>query len=317
MPRLNTATSASLRTAPLGPGVFIGNLVDFTPQGILDVLGGDTSKGISFGAMTAAPSVSIAREAIDLTENYVGINAPIKGASQTQRTDVSIAVEIAELTYDNMEYIHPGFTRTAWTSSIPASLTVGTANSAFKVTSKLVGVAGNTTTINVATPAGATTSVTYTAPAITVNPKTAETASGVAAAINAHAGASAVVRAGLPNTSNGSGAVALFASAPLAGGAAGTTIGAKFKPTGNVPLSAYLDNVVVAAEGANANVLHIFRMNNSVQTDDLDFSPDDGGLPTSISCTFTGHVSDSDRDPVTGIYAPPYEWFVLDPASNA
>lgn len=319
MPRLPSATLRSVNSAPLGPGVLLANVVDFTPTGIADVLDGDEEKGIRLGAMTTAPSVSITRETQDITENLVGLNAPLKGAVQIQRTDVTVDVELAELTHRNLKYIHPGLSEASWTSATPGTLTLGTGNAAFSVASRVTGVAANSIMIVVSTPAGSTTSVSFATSTWTIAPKTGATAQEVVDAINATSASKDTatgIQAGLPKTSDGSGTVAAATSTALAGGTAGSAIGKIFSPTGYVPFSAYFDNLVMALEGVNTQVLQLWRVDNAVQNDDIAIEPDDSGAISGISCSFAGHVGDANFDPATGVYIPPYKIYNLNtPAS--
>jgi hypothetical protein len=292
MPKLESATLQSPNSAPLGPGVLIANLAEFTPLGVASAIAGDTSFGYRLGAMTSAPSVSIARETIDLTENYVGINAMFKGATQIMRSDITLEVELAELTHRNLKLLHPGLSENDWLNSAVARLTRGAGNSQFNVVAVTAGANGNSITLALVAGTGNNVAV--------IN------------AINNNAAASALIQAGLPITSDGSGVVTAAAAAPLASGTAGTKIGVRLKPTGFIPDTAYLRNIALVLEGKDSSVRQIWRVNNAIQTDDIDYEPDDEGNASSISATFTGHVGSSDRDPVTGIYLPPYEIYNLD-----
>jgi hypothetical protein len=89
-------------------------------------------------------------------------------------------------------------------------------------------------------------------------------------------------------------------------------VGVRLKPTGFIPESAYLRNIALVLEAKDGPVRQIWRINNAIQTDDIDYEPDDEGNVSGISATFTGHVGSADRDPVTGIYLPPYEIYNLD-----
>src|SRR5215212_4975686 len=159
MPKLESATLQSPNSAPLGPGVLIANLAEFTPLGVAAAIQGDTSMGFRLGAMTSAPSVSIARETIDLTENYVGINAMFKGATQIMRTDITMEVELAELTHANLKLLHPGLSETNWLNAAVSRKTIGSGMSQFTVAAILAGTAGDSITITLVA-AGANTPLT-------------------------------------------------------------------------------------------------------------------------------------------------------------
>src|SRR5215216_3646518 len=237
MPKLESATLQAPNSAPLGPGVLIANLSEFTPLGVAAAIAGDTSMGFRLGAMTSSPSVSIARETNDLTENYVGINAMFKGATQIMRTDITLEVELAELTHSNIKLLHPGLSESNWLNAAVSRRTYGTGNSAFSVAALTPGNTGDSITVATVA-AGANTPltvvVTGTAPTytITVNLSTTAvagtsnaTALAVVNAINNHATASTLVQAGLPVTSDGSGTVAGAISQALAGGTTGSKVG--------------------------------------------------------------------------------------------
>src|SRR5215212_2746496 len=206
MPKLESATLQSINSAPLGPGVLIANLTEFTPAGVAAAITGDTTFGFRLGAMTGAPSVSIARETIDLTENYVGINAMFKGATQIMRTDITLDVELAELTHSNLKLLHPGLAESNWLNGAVARLTRGSGNSAFTVASVEAGTAYNSITLTMtatgtapllvtSTGTGASTAITVQLASTTGT--STSTALDVVNAINAHPAASAVVQAGL------------------------------------------------------------------------------------------------------------------------
>jgi hypothetical protein len=321
MPRLPSATLKSVNSAPLGPGVLLANVVDFTPLGIADILSGDESKGIRLGAMTTAPSFSITRETQDITENLVGLNAPLKGAVQIQRTDVTVDVELAELTHRNLKYIHPGLTEAVWNNAKPGSVTFGTGNAAMRATSRVTGVAANSISVAVSAPAATpATLISYSTGVFTLNPATGDTANSFLDKVQNRSGAIAPeyydatsgIQLGVPASSTGAGTLATVASTSLAGGAASTAeLGKKFSPTGYVPFTSYFDNLAMVLEGVNTQVLQIWRLDNAVQNDDISIEPDDSGAISGISCSFAGHVSDANFDASVGTYIPPYAVYNL------
>ena len=319
MPRLQSATFQSHRFNPAGPGVLVENLVEFTGPGLKAAINGDRGAGVMLGAMTAAPSVSVSRDVTNRSDNIVGLNAAGVGSQVLQRTDVVLSAELIELTPEQLMRVHPGLQKSDWLNSAHARLTRGTGNAAFSVWSLIPGTAPNAVTVVVSAPSGASTTVAVSGTAgsevITINPKTGETAQGVVDAINGHDKAKKLVQAGLPATSDGTGAVAAATSTPLAGGTAGTRIGYKLDPTGFFKTSDYKRNIVLALEGDSQDVLHFWRIDNAFQTDDIDFSPDDAGGVSGVSVSFTGHVTDANYDPVLGVYLPPYAIYVADLAA--
>lgn len=321
MPRLTPGSPESIYAAPVGPGIANINQLDFTPQGIIDVLRGDQSKGLTLGAMTSAPSFTASPTFQDRTESLVGLNAPFKGAQQITRTDVTLEVELAELNNANLKYLHPGLDTLDWMSAAHGFLEIGTGNAKFRVTAREAGVAGNSVTITLTAAAGASapTTVGVVGSAITVTLGTGTvagtenaTALEVIEAINGSAAAKALVQAGLVTGSDGTGVVAEAASAPLAGGVVGSKIGTVLEPRGYVSNSDYLDNMLLALEGPNVNVMQLYVLYNVISTDELSFQPDDEGGIASISATFTGHVTKAELDLTTGQYRPPYKIYNLD-----
>jgi hypothetical protein len=290
------------------------------------MIAGDESKGRSLGALTAAPSFTASPEYLDRTESLVGLNAPFFGAQQLTRTDVTVEVEFAELTEENMHAVHPGLDSEEFVSSLHGHLVRGTGNSAFAVTAREAGTSGNTTTITLTAGSGndTPTSVSVSTAAITVTLGTDSagvvnaTANEVVAAINASTPAKALVRAGKAAGSDGTGVVAAAASAPLAGGTTSTTrAGVKLKPRGFISNGDYFENITMALEGQNQPLMQLYTVYNVISLDEISFSPADDGDISSMSATFTGHVTGAQLDTELGVYRPPYELWFYDLASSA
>lgn len=317
MPRIGTASLQSLTNAPLGPGGVVVNMPNVTPQRIEDALGGDLTAGRVLGAMTSSPSVSVSHETQDLTENLVGINARLKGATQLQRSDVSLSVDLAEITHENIPLLDPTLDAVDWLNSgTKASLTLGgTGNSAFTVTAKADGTAGNAVRIALINPsvANAVLSVAVSGNDITVNLGNGATAGTINStalqvrdAINASAAAAALVTASLPGTSNGSGIVTAAAMASLTGGVNGTAAGKTYRNRGYVQLSNYFDNVVAVFESLETRVFFAIEVRNCISLSDTDWSFDDEGNVAGITLELQGHSGEGDTDPLTGATLSPY-----------
>jgi hypothetical protein len=329
LPRLTPGSPSSPQRSPVGPGVATLDQIDFTVDGILGMIAGDESKGRSLGALTAAPSFTASPEYLDRTESLVGLNAPFFGAQQLTRTDVTVEVEFAELTKDNMQAIHPGLDSEEFVSSLHGHLVVGTGNSAFALTAREPGTAGNSITITLvkAAAADAPTSVAVSAEDITVTLGTNSdptpftinaTANEVIAAINASAPAKALVKAGRASGSDGTGTVAAAVEAPLAGGTTSTTrSGDKLTPRGFISNGDYFDNITMALEGQNQPLMQLYVVHNVISLDEISFSPADDGDISSMSATFTGHVTASQLDTELGVYRPPYDLYFFDVAASA
>jgi hypothetical protein len=314
LPRLTPGSPESTQRAPVGPGVALIDVVDFTVDGILGSISGDESRGRSLGALTAAPSFSASPTFQDRTENLVGLNAPFKGAQQIVRTDTTVDVEIAELTNENYGVIHPGLTEQDFLNSMHGHLVSGTGNSKFAITARAAGTGGNSITLTLTAGTGNSTptSVAVSTNAITVTLGTDSggavnaTANEVIAAINASTAAKALVKAGRGVGSDGTGVVAAATSAPLAGGTLGTKTGTDLLPTGYISNGDYFDNLVMALEGPNQPVLQCYIAYNVISLSDISYQPDDTGNVASIAATFTAHVTAQQLNAPLGIYRPPY-----------
>ena len=298
-------------------------------DGILGMIAGDESKGRSLGALTAAPSFNASPEYLDRTEALVGLNAPFFGAQQLTRTNVTVEVEFAELTEENMHAVHPGLDSTEFTNSLHGYLVTGTGNSKLALTARTPGTAGNSISLTMtkAAAASAPTSVSVAGAAITVTlgtnadptPFTIDaTVDEVVAAINASTPAKALVKAGRGPGSDGTGVVAAIASTPLAGGTTSTIrSGVKLSPRGFISNGDYFDNITMALEGQNQPLMQLYVVHNVISLDEISFSPADDGDISSMSATFTGHVTASQLDTDLGVYRPPYDLYFFDLAASS
>lgn len=322
MPKLSTATLSGLQNADLGPGIVLKNVLDLSPAGIDKVLAGNKAFGQKIGAMTSAPSISISRNTIDITENIVGLNAALKGARQVQRVDASIEVEFAEVTHENYHILNPGQVETDWMSSANASLDVGTGDSQFSLAARNAGIGGNSITLTMTGAAGASapTTVSVSENAITVTLGTGATAGVVNATakevvgkINADSAATLLVQAGLSGTSNGTGVVAAAASTPLAGGTAGSRIGSTFRDQATIKLTDYMKNMCFVMESTQSKINTIYTFFDVIATEDFEQGADDDANISGISQTYMAHASESSYDATSGVYLPAYERRALDP----
>lgn len=320
MTKLSVVDLDNILNTSLGPGALFEDLIDDSVSGLTKAMQGNTAYGRKLGSMTSTPEPTIAREWIDLTENLVGIHSTLKGAKQVQRVDVELAVELAEEDFANYKMLNPGQVETAWLNSVHASLITGTANASFELLAKAEGVAGNSITRIVTDPgptANAPLTVSVSGNAITVAVATdtggveISTAKQVVDAINAHPGASALVRAGLPSTSNGSGVVVAAVSAPLAGGTAGTRIGSEFQDQGYITESNY-KNLSFLMESQRSRFNSVLTLFSCLQTGDYNPSRDDEGNIAGIGATFTAHGDLNSYDAATGTILPPYKYRQLD-----
>ena len=308
------------QNTPVGPGIALMNVVEFTPQGILNALAGDTSYGVNVGLLTSPPTFNLGQETSNLLDNVIGGIPQLQGALQLTSQQVTMDVEFAQITRENLEMALPGLQTTTWNSGAHAGVTVGTGNAAFTLRALTSGVGPNTNyTVVVNAPAGATTTVavsgTLPARVFTISPATGATANDIIRAVNLDPTANDYVRAGKPASSNGTGAVASATSTPFAGGSAGASIGQKFTHKGFWTSSDYSMNFVAAFESANTRVASILRVDNVISMDDFSFSPEDTQVLTGNGMTLTATATDSDYDPSTGSYKPPMAWYLLDPVA--
>ncbi len=319
MARLSLPNIESVVNASVGPGLVIRGLVDSSISGVEKAIAGNTAYGRMLGHMTATPTFTVAREWIDVTENLVTLNSTLKGSKQVRRVDVEMEIELAAIDNDTYMFMNPGQSESDWINSPHATLDTGAGNAAFSLVSLASGTAGNAITRVVTVPAtaAAALSVSVSGSVITINTATAaagvssSTAKQVVAAINSHSQASLLVQAGHPSTSNGSGVVAAAASAPLAGGAAGTRIGSQFTDSAFVSDANY-SSLAFVMESQRSRISSVTTLFDCLQTED--FSPaygDDGNIE-GTSATFMAHGSPANFDVVTGQFSPPYRHRKLD-----
>lgn len=309
--------------APSGPGVIGFNLVGISPNVINAVfLQGDQSQGVPAGMITSAPEINKDPDVQNYLDNAVGLPAEFKGSKQPGMITAEASVEVTAISPETIGYYQPGLTRSDWMGSTNATLAVGSGNSRYSVTAKASGTAGNSVSITQTIPAAAQTGVTVSvsgnAITVTLNsngaaaPVTTSTANDVIAAINAHVGASALVRAGLSGGSTGAGVQAALAATNLAGGAAGTRVGYKFADTGIFKDRDYLSNVVVVLPTTNQDVYYVCAIKNAINTEAWNPSFDENGAVSGVSVTWRGHITKDDRDPSTGAYSSPLDQYLMD-----
>lgn len=314
----------TIDVGPRGPGALLADVVDETPQGLKKVVRGDFSRGELFGALTATPEVSISPNVQNELDNVVGLPAEIKGTKQPQTYEVEISAEIVRLDRMSLKYMHPGLEETNWVDAQHAGLAVKTGNAQFNLTAKSGGTGGNAISLTMTAPATANTAiaVSVSGSAITVSLATGATASvststanAVIAAINAHASASALVRAGLPSTSDGTGVVDAQAATNLTGGTAGVKVGTVYSQRGYWLNSEYIPNMYFILPTAAHAVYAAYKFKNCISQDDFNPSYDDEGQIVGVGCTWRAHVDFADYDPELGVYKPAYEFRLLDPSA--
>ncbi len=300
---------------PLGPGVVLYDVVSYKPADILSIINGDTAMGKSLGLLSAAPTFSVSQDTVNMYDNVVGLNARLLGSEQLSSQEVTIECEFININKSTLALAMPGLSETDWMGDTNALLVTGTGNAAFKTVALAGGTGGNAISITVGTPAGTGAPqvvVTVTGSAISLAVKTTATANDAVAAINSHAAARALVQAGLPTTSNGTGVLLAQVSTPLAGGAAGTRIGGKFQHRGFWDTSNRLRNVAIVLESNKSSVAHVFSIRNAISMDDFEYSAEDDQVLAGVGMTFSAENSDDDYDAAVGNYRAPFTLYRLD-----
>lgn len=176
------------------------------------------------------------------------------------------------------------FTAAAVSPARASRLTIGAGNAAVEIVADAAGAAGNTIEVAFAGPDGNTQalSVSVAGRVITVSLATdgggaiTSTAAQVIAAINTDTEAGALVTAANGDGGDGTGTVAAFAQAPLAGGA---------------------DARVTGGAAGNAITLEIVRPNEASQA--LSITVDGNAITVSLATGANGEVSTSAHDLVT------------------
>lgn len=324
---------ASMSWAPSGPGVFGYNLIDTSPDGIEAVfIDGDQSRGIAAGMLTGAPEINKDPDTQNYLDNVVGLSAEYKGAMQPGTISVEASAEVGELSHDTIMKLQPGLSREDWNSDAHATLlrNPGVPHGAFAVTARTPGVAGNSVDLAITVPDGAGANpngpvVTVGAgDVITVDVETAaagvpaSTAREVVNAINAHPQANILVQAGLYGAGNrGTGIVAAAASAPLAGGAAGSRVGYRYSDTGFFSDEDYLDNVVMVLPTTFQNVYYVCVVKNAINVAEWNPSYDENGAVAGVEVTWRGHVTAADRNGVTGAMRGALDQYLMDASIEA
>lgn len=324
LPLTGSDPITAMGVAPSGPGILLAEVVDFSDAGLKAAAAGDESRGIHLGMLTSPPEITEDPDVQNLLDNVSGLPVELVGAKQPGTQTAEITAEVVEIDQRRLKYLQPGQGEESWLNAAHATLAIGSGDSRFSVTSKTAGVGGNSTSIALVVPAttNAALSVAVSGSAITVNLATGATASvststanQVIAAINAHAGASLLVRAGLSGGSKGTGVVAAQASTPLAGGTAGTAIGKIYQGKSRFASTDYIKNITFVCGTTFQDIYLVYELRNAMNVDTFGLQADENGAVTGVSITWRGHATSADRDPATGAYRPPIRKFLMDAAA--
>jgi hypothetical protein len=117
MPRLSQASLKTVENAPLGPGAILANVEDRTIEGIRAILRKTApaeETGVTLGAMTSVPTINMEPDMVNILEDVQGVNTVLRGAQQPQSYAITAEAEVVEVTPQNIHFLHPGLTETAW-----------------------------------------------------------------------------------------------------------------------------------------------------------------------------------------------------------
>ena len=306
--------------------MFVDVADDFLhPEGFLSILRKDplaVGKGRHIANLAGAPNFQESDTRENVFEGVYGQTGDVKGQEQIQMVRAEISVSIISLTLDNLKLLRPDlqFSPVFGADGLFASLVVGAANAAYRLTAKARGTSGNSTRFNSVTPAGAGANpggpvVSVVGNDITLTHTTGATA-GVSTstalqivnAINANPQAAALVTAALNAGSDGSGLGAVQAIVSLSGGTAGSVVGVRLIRSGVLQLSHYRKNVclVWSTTDQNAGGCMILREALNVE-EDREYDFDDDGTVFGVDATFRCHTDGSTIDMQTGLQRPNFE----------
>ncbi len=289
------------------------------PQGYLDILRGaaPAAKGRHLANLAAAPTMTETDERVNPFEDLYGKSADVVGEEQIQSSRSEISASLASLTLKAMKLLRPDFrfSEVYGNDGAFATLSIGTGTSGVTYTADQRGTGGNSIRVAHVNPnvANAALSVSVSGNDITVtlgNTATAGTISSTAAqvrdAVNAHAGASALVNAGL--TGDGTGTAVAQAMTALSGGTNGTVVGIRMKRTLVLNISDYLDNIVLAASTSTHTIGRAIILRKAINVnDDREYSFNEDMSVFGVDLTWRAHSDASSADPATGVILPNVE----------
>ncbi len=254
-------------------------------------------------------------ERVNPFEDLYGKSADVVGEEQIQSSRSEISASLASLTLKAMKLLRPDFrfSEVYGPDGAFATLIVGAGTAAYAVTADARGPGGNSIRIRHVNPGAnnAALAVSVSGNDITVSLATdgvgalTSTGAQIVAAINAHAGASALVNA---STSDGSGVAAAMAFTNLAGGTTGTVVGVSMKRTLVRNISDHLDNIVLIASTNTMTVGRAIILRKAINVNtDREYSFNDDMSVFGVELTWRAHSDASSADPATGVILPNVE----------
>jgi hypothetical protein len=249
------------------------------------------------------------------------------GVPRLTQANASITGTMLEFDDAKFKFMHPGMSTVDWMDAgDPATLTIGTGESGVKYDATALGSGGNDVRVAHVNPgtANATLSVSVAGNDITVSmatdgaatPAITSTAAQVRDAVNAHAGASALVVASFPGAATGTGlAVAQAMTALSGGGGNQSKVGVVKTPNGYVTNADQLSNLVMIGERSNAADGVACLIKRAFNEGNFSLSLESDETESAIEVNFTASYDIGDHDAATGSWKPPYEVYLLSPVA--
>jgi hypothetical protein len=329
MARRVSATPQSPERYVVGPGILVANApVDASGNLIFD----KATKRISLAGATLLGALDEGNNlSFDVEFEYTrlekarGLIGNI-GVPRLTQANASITGTMLEFTGDTLDIQHPGLSTVDWMDAgDPATLTIGTGESGVKYDAKALGSGGNDVRVAHVNPgtANATLSVSVAGNDITVSmatdnattPAIISTAAQVRDAVNAHAGASALVVASFPGTATGTGTAVAQAMTALSGGGGNQSkVGVIKTPNGYVTSADQLANLVMIGERPNAADGIACLIKRAMNESNFSLSLEADETESTVEVNFTASYDIEDHDAATGSWKPPYEIYSLTPA---
>jgi hypothetical protein len=309
---------ATLKNAPLKAAILVGVAADLMhPEGFLSIIRKDPAaagKGTLIANLAGAPNKNESDTTVMPFEDLYGKTGDVKGDMQWQSTRAEITFSPVSHTLDVLKLIYPGskFEDIFGQDAVAATLSVGTGAAGVTYTADATGTGGNSIRVAHINPgAAAALSVVVSGNDITVTlahsgTALTSTAAQVRDAVNAHAGAAALVNAGL--TGDGTGVAVAQAMTALAGGTDGTKVGVKRTSRGRITLTDYHSNVCLVWTSIDKTVAGAYIIREAINVEeDRNYEFSDDGAAFAVDCTLRAHTNGETLDMETGTMLPAFE----------
>lgn len=316
MSRLQGFTGNVFNDAIIGSGMVLLNPVAEDEATLRAAARGDETKGEKLGGTTGGVNFQAEPDFTNLGDDLDGLSSVLRGSQVMNMVEVTLEASVVEYRPGKLRRLNPFLEEIpVFSDAVRASSTRGTGNAGRTITADTAGVAGNSITYGeTATGNNSTLAVSVSGNAITVALATdgtgvvTSTANQVIAAVNAHVGASALVTAGLPNTSDGTGVVTASASSALTGGSAGTTrSGTEYRPRGYVQDADHIDKVACLFESRDKDIRIAVILYNCLVTSAFGLEGQGDNEKIAQDVTFMAMSGANNFDMNTGTYPPAYK----------